>query len=195
MYPMSMSLGLMLSPSQAGNLVLSGFGYVEYPYMNFIKGLNSIQAVGGTDLSWITAVNSDQYPTTTLSSGFFGEVFVPPEYSGQWVLKWTGDGSVTIGQGAPGFTIVSGAGFVVGGTGFNLTVAGVNARVVFTSNAPPSAWLVIFNSAYAFVNMSNMVLCRVGDEAAISAGGIFTTDYISKIKQLNPSIYRNLNSQ
>lgn len=177
-----------------GNTVLSGFGPVSYPFMNFMKGFNSMNPIGGSDQTYITALNSDQYPSGTLSSGYYGTLSIPPEYAGgQWVLSWSGDGNVVVGQGAPGFTVISGNAFVSGGTGFNLNVVGVNPRVVFTSAATaPTGWVIQFNPSYAFVGMGNMVLCRIADEAAIAAGQIFTTDFINVIKKLNPKALRNL---
>lgn len=73
---------------------------------------------------------------------------------------------------ALGFTdVAASSGSVVGGTAFNLTMTGTNPRVVFRLGAPIPAGSVTVNflAGGTFSGCSNMVLCKLSDEAAIDA--------------------------
>jgi hypothetical protein len=169
---------------------MGGFNSDDYPFINFIKGLYSIQSSSGYGYPAILDANG--YPTSAPTQTVFGSVRLPgTAYEGRWVLKWSGTGRVRLDRGAPGFTVHSGAGSVIGSTGFNLDVSGASPRVEFSGATSGIASITVnFPSGAAFSGMSNLVLCRLADEAAVDAGEYFLPEFLDRLRVLNPRVIR-----
>ena len=163
-------------------------GVNDFPYLNFLKLLGSIQA--GT-YAWPGILSADGYPVGEVATSIAGTINpMPVNYSGQWVVKWTGTitGSGMQLQGP--ITVVSGGSFVNGATTFNMRLIGTNGRVVFTWPTPLSSMAFNFLSSTTYTDLSNVILCRVADEALIDAGEVVNPDYVAFFDALNPTIVR-----
>ena len=175
----------------------------SYALANFVKSLSSFQGPSGS--AWPASLNANNYPVNgVLSNGgnIFGVVYTPFT-SVQFVTEWTGTatkatGAIQLNRGAPGFTIVSDPGSCVqGGTGFVLNLSGTNCRVVWTYTAPlsagPAGLTLSFIDGSTFTNLSNLIICRVSDEAAVLANqNAWNPDFVASMKQLNPRVVRTL---
>ncbi|MEH2515743.1 hypothetical protein V1279_001316 [Bradyrhizobium sp. AZCC 1610] len=164
-------------------------------FKNLALTLGSLQSTPGYAYPAILDVNG--YPTATPTNNIYGIVKFPSNFivSNQMVLKWKGTGTIQLGRGSPGFSIISGENFVSGGTGFNLKVVGTNPRVVFTFvSSVPASVSFSFVAGEKFSGMSNVVLCKLSDESAIDRATtpeeMFADDYIGTYQLLAPSIVR-----
>lgn len=164
-------------------------------FKNIALSLVSFQSSAG--YAFPAILDENGFPTSTPASNIYGIVKFPSNIvpSTQMVLKWSGTGSVQLGRGAPGFTVVAGASFVSGGTDYNLNVVGSNARVVFAfKTSIPASVSLVFLAGGKFSGFGNLVLCKLSDEAAVDAAttpeALFSDDYVSMYKTLNPGIWR-----
>lgn len=164
-------------------------------FKNLALSLISLQS--GAGYAYPSILDQNGFPTSTPASNIYGLVKFPSNISAstQMVLKWSGTGSVQLGRGAPGFTVVSGKNFVSGGADYNLNVVGSNARVVFTfRTSVPSSVSLSFLAGGKFSGFGSFVLCRLSDEAAIDAATtpeeLFSDDYVAAYKSLYPGIFR-----
>lgn len=163
----------------------------DYPFLNFFKTAISLQA--GSNYAYPAILNAEGYPQSSPAQNIFGTVRLPESYVGNWVIKWTGTGSMRLDRGSPGFTVVDGEEFVVGATTSNLEVTGTDARVEFSfTTSPVDAVTFNFMAGDTFSGMAGAVLCRSGDEAALDGGAIFTDDYLDRVAALNPKVVRML---
>ena len=164
-------------------------GIYDYPYINFFKLYQSEQA--GT-YAYPGVLDTNGYPTSAPASSISGTILLPVNYSGHWVLKWTGTGRLRLDRGSPGFTVISDVGSAVqGSTAFNLDVSGTNVRVVFdfTTSAASSVATNLLSTG-TFSGMGNLVLCRIADEAALAGGEIFNPDFVAFHAALGSPVVR-----
>lgn len=154
-----------------------------------------------TSYNYAPVLTPNGYPKNgTLGTSISGTLPFPSNLvtSDQMVLKWTGTGTIFLGRGAPGFTIVSDTGgWVSGSAAFNMTVAGANPRVVFTfTTSVPESVQFNFVSGETYTNMAGLVLCKLSDEAAIDAAttpeAFFSDDYVNLYKALKVAKVRPL---
>jgi len=189
------TVGASTTPTKSTAQLLIGVAIEPGIFKNFAQTLMSFQSAAG--YAYPAILDANGYPTATPVYNIFGLVKFPSNIapSTQMVLKWTGTGSVQLGRGAPGFTLVAGANFVTGSTSFNLNVSGSNPRVVFTfMSSIPAAVSFAFMAGGKFAGMSNLVLCRLSDEAALDAATVpeamFSDDYIATYTALRPTVVR-----
>ncbi len=170
----------------------------SFNFMNFLLEGISIQAGA---YAYPSVLNPDGYPQSVPSTTIFGTVLLPSTYVGDWVIDWTGTlgtGGVAgfqLGRGVGGFTVVSGGGFVVGATTFNLNLTGTNGSVQFNfagAGVGSVSWNWL-STGVGLSGVSNMRLYRIADQAALNAGDIFNPDFIAVLQQLNPGFIRPLN--
>lgn len=175
-----------------GSLQVNGFDVSDYPFRNLFKDFGSLQS--GSGYAFPSIMTAAGYPEGTPSINIFGTINpFPTEYTGNYVLKWTGAISVGTGlQLATGTTVSSGGGFVNGSTAINTNVRGTNGRVVFTFNSVPSNLTVSFLSGTTFTGLSNLVLVREDWEAGLDGGDMFSPDFMAKYQTLAPSIIRTM---
>lgn len=164
-------------------------------FKNLALSLVSFQSSPG--YAYPAILDNNGYPKSTPAYNIFGQVGIPSTVlvSTQMVLKFSGTGAIQLGRGAPGFAIVSGANFVSGGANFNLSVVGTNARVVFTFvGSVPSQVSFSFLAGGKFSALSNVVFCRLADEAAIASAStpeeMFDDQYVATYQTLNPGVLR-----
>ncbi|MBR0697779.1 hypothetical protein [Bradyrhizobium lablabi] len=164
-------------------------------FKNLALSLISLQSATGYAYPGILDENG--YPKSTPAANVFGEIQFASNLTPAtpMLLKWTGTGSITLGRGAPGFSITSGSNFLSGGTDFNLNVVGTNVRVVFNfRTSVPSSVSFSFVAGGKFSNLSNVVLCRLSDEASIDKATtpeeMFDDNYVDVYRTLNPGIFR-----
>ncbi|MBD2750172.1 hypothetical protein IC232_26250 [Microvirga sp. BT688] len=181
-------------------IVVNGVVANEYPFKNFIKG-GLIYSEGGR-IPIPAFVDGNGYPVSPPpgAGGQYGiHVYLPPSYTGRWVLKWRGTGRIRIlPANYPSETtdrrikVHSGSHFVITGTSSEMTASGTDVRVEFTLNGRAPEAFVWFPSDGTYAEMADLVLCRSADEAAIDAGEWFTSEYIAKIRDLNPRALRTV---
>jgi hypothetical protein len=156
--------------------------------MSFVNGATPAQIDGnGIPLSPLTASQSIAYSLR------FNDFQLTP--TTQWVLKWTPAGAAVLRfLGIPWSIVGTPAGCTV--VGDTVTIAaGASARVIFTFPAVIGPFNVRFDfmpAAYAPTS-SKPILCRVADEAAITAGKYFTNELLSALAGLNLKNLRFLN--
>lgn len=175
--------GITIPPTNnpnANKVLMGGFAGNAFTFINFAKGWQFMPVTAALPP---TLLNDDGYPTTPQNFG--GSIPMPSlsEYSGQWVVKWTGGLAFRF---LVATNVVSGSSFITGGgagsgnTGFS----GTNGRVVLTFAVDPSP-----NMSVGFVTSGasgggGLILCRVADEAAVDAGAIFLPEFISYMRGL-----------
>lgn len=182
-----------------------GFADVEGgQFKNWIK--SGLSLGSGAGVAFPALLTADNYPTNgaTLASNIFISVPVPQNVltSDDLVLKCTNvggaaGGDIQIARGAPGFdNVVVSSGTQVGGAGFNLTMKGTNPRVVFrfATSVPTGNVTVNFLAGGTFSGCSNLVWCKLSDEAAIDAATtpveLFYQPYVDFYTTLNCKVFR-----
>lgn len=169
-----------------GRSLLGGFGYYDYPFINFFKGAGTFQ--GGTGFPGILDANG--YPTGTLASSYYtNNMYIPPSYTGHWFIDWQGAGALQINPNVAGtITVHSGGGFVSGNT-----VSGTNPAVEFSFPAGTASLNLVFPAGTTFASMSNARLYQAGQDATdVTAGEIFRKDFLDVMRYLSPRIIRPL---
>lgn len=184
-----------MTAAKTVNQTLIGTSIEPGMFKNLALSLISLQSISG--YAYPAILDGNGYPTSTPPYNIAGEVGIPGNIlvSDQMVLKFSGTGAFQLGRGAPGFTVVSGANFVSGGSNFNLSVVGTNARVVFAfAGSVPSRISLSFLAGARFSGMSNLVLCKLSDEAALDKATtpeeMFDDQYIATYRALNAGVIR-----
>lgn len=164
-------------------------------FKNLARSLLSVQSASG--YAYPAILDANGYPTSSPQNTIFGVIQLPSNLttSTQLVLKWSGTATIQLARGAPGFTVASGSSLLAGSADYNLSVTGTNARVVFTfRTSVPASVTLNFPAGAKFSGLSNLVLCRLSDEAAIDQATtpeeMFDDGYVSVYKTLNPGIFR-----
>ncbi len=146
----------------------------EFPFLNALKGLQNWGFVDGSGVPAPSTLDSNGYPTSISNGGVYSVCFVPTaaQRPGNYVLKWTGAGTVAI-PGAVGSPF-----------------SGTDQRNVF---ANPDARVELRITANT--NLSNLIYCHVDDEALVDAGNYFGTRFKAKLLEGNFGVLRFLNWQ
>ena len=163
--------------------------------INLAKSMGSINFNGGLP----NQLNADGYPTANPTHLISYNIYPSINYSGQWVVKWRGKGAFEISVRTT--AIISDTTFLWSMTKPPLgpRLVGTNCRVVFTMPDPaggpisvrfPTSPTIPANSYDG--TMSNLFFGRIGDKSAFDAGGIFTREYISMMRTLNPAMVRTM---
>ncbi len=188
----SVAKAAVLKPT---NRVLIGSAFEPGMFKNLARSLISIQSSPG--YAFPAVLDGNGYPTTSPAHNIFGEIGIPSTIgaSTQMVLKFSGTGAIELARGAPGFTVVSGANFVSGGTSYNLTVQGTNVRVVFQfASTVPAHLTFVFLAGGKFASLSNVVLCTLANEPAVDSATtpeqMFDDQYVAVYRVLNPGVVR-----
>jgi hypothetical protein len=138
-----------------------------------------------TDSSALTPsdLNADGYPTTITKGGPVTVFYVPlqSERPGNYVVKWTGNGTIHLGMTQ---TAVSGS----------LTSTTGSGRYEF-SVTEAFFRFVVGISAIGDPIVSNLIVCHEDDEALIDAGEIFSTKYKERLAEAGIGILRLLDAQ
>lgn len=189
-------------------------GWLPLIQSQFFKMVQNVGTLGQDGLQYInlwknsdvrvngnspTVLNDNAYPASTLTDNL-SYVITLPGYSGAaaatWVLKWTG----TFGASSIGLNIIANitvgatSGVTVIGSGSsNTVVRGTNGRMEFTFNsyiAGINTFGTYFQSGCTFSGLSNLVLCRKTDEAAVDGGAIWMPESLASMTALNPGVIR-----
>ena len=169
-----------------------GDGILPQNLLNYLHG-SVMFSYGEVD-----EFTEDGYPVTgVLTTARYLYVHDMPntvtDYTGNWVLKWTGSGPMQIqGPGAPenGFTIVSGGAFVSGGTGFNInTTTGSNGRIEFSFDGETTGINFGFLGG-TYTDLTSVILCRADQESLVDAGETWNPDFVAKYLELRPKVIR-----
>jgi hypothetical protein len=189
--------GVVVAPTGGAQVGVSSsdlFGGV----LNAIDSGNQYSFASGALPSQLDA---NGLPNTTLTAGqnvnfAIGFVSTQTQASTQWVFKWTPQGSGTL----PFFmnaqvSNVTATGCTESGSG-NTTISmtgGQACRVTFNFTSPPGNNVSIqFQAGSWGAQTTKPIICRVSDEAAITAGGYFTPEYISEWSGLNLHTIRTM---
>lgn len=162
----------------------------DYPFANLI------QAGGGWSYSAspslpappvpITELDTNGYVTSIVAgtNGVLTVTQMPTatDYSGTWVLKWDGNGTLGINN----ISIANAVGSLTSSTG--------SGRYTFnrTDNGTGLCAVSISATSAAPNNIRNVVFCKVTDEANIAAGKIFGADHMAFMKACNYGVIRSL---
>lgn len=188
--------------------LISGFDLNEgasYAFINFAKNLGSMG--GDAGFNFVKYMNSDGYPNALYTGQSFGwssimqvdAAILDPSVT--WVIDWQGKGGIQISNNASGntftFTNIGGGTTANGTVGTpitgNLVVSGTNGYAEFTNAAGASAFKLAWSQFLAYDGtMSNLRLYRKTDKTALVGGAIFTPEFISYMKALNPKVIRTM---
>lgn len=157
-------------------------------FLNFMKGYAQTSLGSGDNPS---KLDNFGYPIAALTTNWGGQITIPASFqapSTQWVIKVTGTRSLAIVLNTA-ITNVSHTGAVtVSGSTFTFTGIG---RAIFTFNSAAGSISPFMPSGSSYAaGTGDLVLCRVSDEAALTAGGIFTPEYLSFMQATNPRTIR-----
>ncbi len=159
----------------------------QWIFINFLKGAQEVQYLSpptdpAAPTKPILELDSNGYPTSIVAgTGGYGIIWTIPNastYTGKWVLKWDGTGTVTPAN----FSFTT-----------TLSVAG---RIEFTNNDNTPQW----TSGFVFVtatnaspnHVKNLRMCRIGDEALMDAGQLIFPDHLTLMKSAKPGAIRSL---
>lgn len=170
-----------ISYPQAGN---------EFPFINFMKSAQGWTC--GSDVPNPDELNADGYPLTSASGtcwtgGNFGmstSTWTPTqaERPGNYVLKWTGNGTLTLGSLNGTVTPVSGSLTSSGGSGrYVVSTTGYNFTPGIASVGSPI--------------ISDIRLVHADDEALLDAGAVFGVKLKEKLVEANFGAIRFLDLQ
>lgn len=172
--------------------------YYNEAHINRFKEATDRQHNGGA-FDWASYVDANGYPIADMPSNILmvARVFeLRDNYTGNWVLKWTGKlGGMAISQGSVFWTVVSGGSFATGSE-YNLILSGTNGRVVFNTTTKLDGWAFYFQSGAKGWDgtLANMVLCRESEESRLDSGQPFQQRFLDYIAYINPKTLRHLNT-
>lgn len=183
--------------------VIGGFDVngSSYAFINFAKMLGS----EGGGAGWATETNADGYPSGPLNLSYSGSTDMTADAatllapSVHWRIKWNGNGGGFYANGLVGnvLTIVSDSKgcFVSQGSGlarFSCTMNGTTDYIEFTNltGATQIKWAFDQFATVYDGTMSDLRIYRASDQAAMDAGEIFTPEFVSLLKTLNPRYLR-----
>lgn len=156
-------------------------------FLNFVKNWQLGALGSGDDPS---KLDNFGYPIAALNTNYGGQIKIPAGFQGpttQWVIKVTGTRSIKVTLGGS-LTNISNTGLVtVSGSSYTFTGVG---RAVFTFNSTGSPSPFFPTGNFYAAGTGDLVLCRVSDEAALTAGAIFTPEYIAFMQATNPRTIR-----
>lgn len=160
----------------------------DYAFINHLKTAQSWSLGDNSGQPLPTDFDSNGYPlagcdSITNHSGVFTVFFIPSaaELPGNWVITWTGNGTVSLGTAntpASGFTSA------------NLTSTTGNGRYEFTTSATE---LNVGISAVGSPAITDLKVFNKSEEASQTAGNIFSTKFIARLKEANFGVIRFLN--
>ncbi|SEE51567.1 hypothetical protein [Bradyrhizobium lablabi] len=161
--------------SQTNLNFLQGGG--EFPFLNFMKIAQSWQWNDGSTTRPFTPdlFDSDFYPTTIVQGGVkVGGITIPSqtEYAGNWVVSWSGNGTLTLGAGTPVTNAVTAA-ISAGGTSYKLTI-GTHTFIVNQEVA-----LSTFASPWTSLNGNSYLITAVDATSITIATGLSLGAYVS----------------
>lgn len=179
-------LGFNGGVTQTNSLSVQNGG--QFIMANFIKSSQGIAySAPPTDPTApgnpIIELDSNGYPTTIVAgTGGYNTICQIPngtQYSGTWVMKWDGTGTVQVS--APGLFQSSSSGRFTFTNPDSSSVAGTRLQwlVVASSNTPN--------------HVRNLRLCRLVDETGVDNGSIvFFADHMALMKSAKPGSIRSL---
>lgn len=186
------------SASSVGRTVLNlGFFWSgSFPFINMMK-MATDQSSSNT--LFPQELTADGYPTGTLTNSIQQQMRMPTNYSGDWIIDWTGQvatgGNVGFYLTSPTsetITTVSGGAFRVGGAGAFLFLTGTDGSIRVSFSAPPAAVNVVFDTTGSFSGFTSLRVYRADQEAAQTSGEIFNPEYIAPLQALKPRVLRFL---
>jgi hypothetical protein len=153
----------------------------DYPFLNVLKTAQSWTFIDNSDHPDPDTLDNDGYPTSISHGGVYTIVYIPSQAArpGNYVITWSGNGTIHVGMA---HTPVSGSKTSVNGSG----------RYVFSTTATR---LVIGISAIGNPYITNMQAFHANDEAALSAGQVFSTKFKQRLVEANFGVIRFLNWQ
>jgi hypothetical protein len=120
--------------AQTTHSVIDGFDYTDFPFMNLVKG-SPDAFVNPPTYAYQGLLDSNGYPTSSPMESLSYAISLFPNYTGKYVVGWTGTGKYQL---SPGATVYDGGTYVTGvaprstgGIPFNFTITGANPVVIF----------------------------------------------------------------
>jgi hypothetical protein len=193
--------------SVTGRSLIGGFDSAgdSYAFANLIKMTGTLTSLtAGYAFQAVLDANGypNNAPSNSLPSNLSATLDIPEVWGDQsLVYKFSGTGALYLQNGGGSdlnLTIDSVTGTNISNTSTAnfIKVSGTDIRVVFhfdTSPGPSTNNYSMLFPIGTYINMSNLVLCRATDEAAIDADpNAFNPDFIAQLVALNPKIIRAL---
>jgi hypothetical protein len=164
-------------------------------FKNLAMTLESFNSTNG--YAFPSVLDDNGYPRHSPTYDLYCQFAVPGTIraSDTLLVKFSGTGALMLARGVPGFSVVSGGRFVVGGTNYNLSIAGTNVRVAFRFvGSVPARLTFSFPARSRFSSMSELVICKLSDEPEVDSAStpeqMFDDEYVAIYKSLNPGVVR-----
>lgn len=185
-----------VSPFNGGRTQTNTSSVVDPGVYYFINWMKNGSSNNGADINYLSAptdptwpgvpileLDANGYPQTLVggTGGYFTGFTIPKAatYSGTWVLKWDGTGTVTPANFS-----------------FTTTLSMSNRREFTNLDNTQPNWTSCFIFVQAFSNapnhVTNLRMCRAADEAAMDAGAVFLPEHIALMKSAKPGAIRSL---
>lgn len=176
------------------------------PFLNFFKKSQTI-GYDPVDSTFTPAPNTNEqgFPTALPGGGvgaggssLKGQIIGLPiiaEYSGNWVLAWTGYARISLTTWGGTFNIVSNTNATIHSSSGEIDAEGTNVRIVFnrtgTSTDRQLRWDI---KEVGGTELTDILLCREADESRWSAGEYFDDRFIALLQTFRPFSIRHLNA-
>jgi hypothetical protein len=166
--------------------------------INAMKTAHGLTFSNGAAPSQLDANGLPASPLTSTQAIFVNISFLDSQTgpSTTWVYKWTpGGDAVHFFNG--GWDVTAHSGCTVSSNGFTTTItmtAGTPARVEFTWHTLPGNDLQTqFKAANYAAGSSELILCRLSDEAALTAGQFTTPELRALMADIRAKTFRMMN--
>jgi len=166
-------------------------------FLNVAK-LGQGQAAGG-GFAFPSVLNEKGYPRGTISNDTGTLCFTNNLYTGNYVVKWSGDGKLKIIHMDGGtWTVASNTDCTIAGNNsdtLTITSTGANPRVKIFANTVMVARLqYVFVAGTTYATMDNLFIGREDHEPGVASGigasDIWNPDFLALMRDLNPSPIR-----
>ena len=199
----------------AGRALINLHAYYWYTHnmRNWLKrASNRAWNPASAGNAWPDYCDADGYPNADLPSSLQHTVRVgelETNYTGNWVIGWTGKNATSRLSGPTSWTVVSSSvGVTATPAAGNLTFSGPTGRIVFNSNSQVNTWnfWFILGALGWDGTLSGMYLCKEADlagaastspadEFAYCQANEHTQDFLDYIAEVNPKVIRYVESQ
>lgn len=171
------------------------------PFINQFKRAINVAYDPAAPGTFDEAASKDIYgyptalPSGSTYKGAFEDMPLDSEYSGNWVLRWSGSARIAITGVTSATTTVSDPDTLVTSNSDGITVEGADGRVVFSVNGTNDGFWRYDIDNLGTPPPSDLLLCQEDHEALWDAGQYFEPRYLSLLKTLRPYSIRHLNTQ
>lgn len=205
-----MGMLLLGTPAVTGKALMGGFDNSgpSYAFANLMKMVGALTA-DTAGYAFPAVLDSNGYPNNAPSNSLPSNlrspaINIPAAWGSQsLVFKFSGTGFIYLQNGAGtnlfynfgSYTVTATSGLVDSSTANFIKISGTDVRLVFnfTSAPDPTSNYITLFPIGTYIGMGNLVLCRLSDEAAVTANpNAFNPDFMAHMVALNPKTIRPL---